>query len=68
MFENFDIQIIISSLPILIDGMGITLLLTVVAIVGGIIFGTLLALMRLSRFSILSFIAGRYVDAFRAIA
>ncbi|MDH5749760.1 MAG: ABC transporter permease subunit [Rhodospirillales bacterium] len=66
MIDNFDFQIILASLPILMDGMGITLLLTVIAIVGGIVFGTLLALMRLSRFRVLSFISGRYVDAFRA--
>ncbi len=66
MFSDFDYQVIISGLPILIDGMWITLLLTGVAIVGGIVFGTILALMRLSRFWVVSFIAGRYVDAFRS--
>jgi glutamate/aspartate transport system permease protein len=66
MFDQFDFQVIIDAIPILIDGMLITLLLTVVAIVGGIFLGTLLALMRLSRFMPLSFVAGRYVDAFRS--
>ncbi|MGE4562735.1 MAG: amino acid ABC transporter permease, partial [Rhodospirillales bacterium] len=51
---------------ILWRGMLITLLLTAVAIVGGILFGTVLALMRLSRFMVLSVFSGRYVDAFRA--
>ncbi len=66
MFANFDFQVIFDNLGILWDGMLITLLLTGVAIVGGILLGTVLALMRLSRFGPLSFVAGRYVDAFRS--
>jgi glutamate/aspartate transport system permease protein len=66
MFADFDFQVIVDSLPILWDGMQITFLLTLVAICGGILLGTLLALMRLSRFLPLSFLAGRYVDAFRS--
>ena len=66
MFEDFDFQVIVKAGPILWDGMLITLLLTAVAIVGGILLGTVLALMRLSRFGPLSFVAGRYVDAFRS--
>ncbi len=66
MFGGFDYQVIFDNLDILWDGMLITFLLTGVAIVGGIIFGTVLALMRLSRFTVLSFVAGRYVDAFRS--
>lgn len=66
MFAAFDYQVIIRNLPLLWDGMQITFLLTGVAILGGIVLGTMLALMRLSRFMALSFLAGRYVDAFRA--
>jgi glutamate/aspartate transport system permease protein len=66
MFANFDFQVIINALPTLWDGMLITLLLTAVAIAGGILFGTVLALMRLSRFRVVSVFAGRYVDAFRS--
>ena len=40
--------------------------MTAVAIVGGILFGTVLALMRLSKYMVLSLVAGRYVDAFRS--
>lgn len=67
MFGEFDYQVIINSLPILWQGMLITLLLTVVAICGGIVLGTLLALMRLSRFMPLSVLAGSYVNFFRAM-
>ena len=66
MFGDFDFQVIFGNLDILWDGMLITLLLTAVAIVGGILLGTMLALMRLSKFTPLSILAGRYVDAFRS--
>ena len=66
MFADFDFQVIVEAAPILWRGMLITLLLTVVAITGGILFGTVLALMRLSRFMVLSVFSGRYVDAFRS--
>ncbi len=66
MFEDFDFQVIVEAGPILWQGMLITLLLTAVAIVGGILLGTVLAMLRLSRFGLLSFLAGRYVDAFRS--
>ncbi len=66
MFRDFDFQVIFGNLDIQWDGMLITLLLTAVAIVGGILFGTVLALMRLSKYMVLSLVAGRYVDAFRA--
>ena len=66
MFADFDFQVIVEAGPILWQGMLITLLLTAVAIVGGILLGTALALMRLSGFGPLPFLAGRYVDAFRS--
>ena len=66
MFEEFDFQVIVEAGPILWRGMLITLLLTTVAIIGGILLGTVLAMLRLSRFGLLSFLAGRYVDAFRS--
>ena len=49
MFSNFDFDVIIRSLPYLFfTGMIFTLTLTALATLGGIVFGTLLALMRLS--------------------
>src|SRR5437899_10827045 len=59
MFSNFDYDVIIRSLPYLFyDGMTFTLALTAFATVGGIIFGTLLAMMRLSGFDPISVLAG----------
>lgn len=67
MFKNFDWGAIERALPFLLDGMQLTLELTVIAILGGILFGTLLALCRLSPFRPLSFAAGSYVNFFRSM-
>ena len=51
MFEGFDWDVIERSLPYLFrDGMVFTLTLTGMAMTGGVVFGTLLAMMRLSAF------------------
>ena len=49
------------------EGMTFTLTLTALAMTGGIIFGTLLAMMRLSAFKPLSCVAGAYVNLMRSI-
>jgi glutamate/aspartate transport system permease protein len=67
MFENFDFEIIVTSIPFLIEGMGLTLLLTVLAIIGGLALGTILALCRLAPIKWLSFFAGSYVNFFRSM-
>ena len=68
MFANFDFDVIRRSLAYLFfDGMTFTLTLTSLATLGGIIFGTLLAMMRLSGFWLLSRIAGLYVDLMRSL-
>ena len=67
MFSGFDFEIIVKSVPFLLEGMGLTLLLTVFAILGGLLLGTLLALCRLSPFKALSFAAGSYVNFFRSM-
>ena len=64
---EFDFQVIEASLPFLWQGLQISLMLTGLAMVGGIIFGTLLALMRLSRFRSLSLVAATYVNLLRSI-
>ena len=65
--EGFDYHIVFHSLPFLIKGMGLTLLLTFLAMVGGIFLGTLLALCRLSPYRSVSFAAGTYVNLFRSV-
>src|ERR1700716_1287672 len=68
MFANFDLDVIRRSLAYLFfDGMTFTLTLTGLSALGGLIFGTLIALMRLSSFRLLGRIAGLYVDLMRSI-
>src|SRR6202045_5341180 len=68
MFADFDFDVIIRSLPYLFyDGMTFTIMLTALATTGGIIFGTALALMRLSSFGPLSIFATGYVNLMRSV-
>lgn len=68
MFYSFDFDVIARSLPYLFwDGMRFTLLLTALATIGGIVLGTLLALMRLSSIKALSTLAGGYVNLMRSL-
>lgn len=64
---NFDFGVIIDAAPLLVDGMQVTLLLTLAAIVGGIVGGTLLALCRLSPYRALSLMASGYVNFLRSM-
>ncbi|HEX6007173.1 MAG TPA: amino acid ABC transporter permease [Burkholderiales bacterium] len=68
MFAGYDFDVIQRSLPYLFrEGMTFTLTLTFLAMSGGLIFGTLLALMRLSSFAPLSALAGGYVNLMRSV-
>jgi glutamate/aspartate transport system permease protein len=68
MFTNLDFDVIWRSLPYLFfEGMRFTLMLTAVATAGGIIIGTLLALMRLSGGAILPRVAAGYVNLMRSL-
>ena len=49
------------------EGMTFTVTLTLLSMTGGIIFGTILAMMRLSRFKVLAMVAGAYVNLMRSI-
>ena len=65
---GFDFDVIERSLPYLFrDGMTFTVTLTLLAMTGGIIFGTLLAMMRLSALKPVSVLAGAYVNLMRSI-
>ena len=68
MFAGYDFDVIQRSLPYLFkEGMVFTLTLTALAMTGGIIFGTLLAMMRLSSYRALSVLAGGYVNLMRSV-
>jgi len=62
-----DFSQIIPALPALTDGMLLTLKLLGMAVVGGVVLGTLLALARLSDVPLLSSLAKFYVNYFRSI-
>ena len=65
---GFDFEVIKTSLPYLFrEGMTFTVTLTLIAMTSGIIFGTLLAMMRLSSFGPLSWFAGGYVNLMRSV-
>ena len=66
--EAFDFEVIQRSWKYLFfTGMTFTLQLTGLAMVGGIVFGTLLAMARLSSLKVLNVVAGGYVNLIRSI-
>ena len=64
---DFDWSVIGGALPYLWKGMQYTLELTAIAAVGGLFFGTLLALARLSPIKPLALLAAGYVNLMRSI-
>ncbi|MFQ3188309.1 MAG: glutamate/aspartate transport system permease protein [Gammaproteobacteria bacterium] len=64
---DFDYDIIWSNLPFLWEGMKVTLLLTFLALVGGLLLGTVLALIRVAKIPILAWVAAAYVNFFRSL-
>ena len=68
MFSGFDFDVIQRSAGYLFrEGMTFTLTLTAMAMSGGIVFGTLLAMMRLSKFKWLNVPAAAYVNLMRSV-
>lgn len=65
---GYDWEVIRSSAPYLFrEGMTFTVKLTVLSMAGGIVLGTLLAMMRLSHFRAISLVASTYVNLMRSI-
>ena len=65
---GYDWDVIQRSLPYLFKvGMTFTVTLTGLAMAGGIVFGTMLAMMRLSHVRAISMLAGGYVNLMRSI-
>jgi glutamate/aspartate transport system permease protein len=63
---RLDLDVIARSLPYLWEGLQFSVMLTLLAMGGGIVLGTLLALMRLSGFPALSLPAASYVNGMRS--
>jgi glutamate/aspartate transport system permease protein len=64
---GFDFAVIVDSLPYLWSGFKYTVQLTAIAAVGGLFFGTLLAMARLSAWKPLAMVAAGYVNLMRSI-
>ncbi len=64
---DLDWSSIPGALPFLLQGMWLSLKITAVAIVVGLVWGTLLAMMRLSKNAALSWLAAAYVNLFRSV-
>ena len=68
MLGQFDFGVILRNLPYLLkEGMTFTLTLTALVVVGGVIFGTFLAMMRLSSIKALSIVATTYINLMRSV-
>ena len=65
--SGFDVHEIFVALPLLWEGMQVTLLLTLFGILGGFALGVVLAVLRLSRSRLLSAAAAAYVDLLRSL-
>lgn len=64
---DLDFSSIPGALPFLWKGMLVTLRITAVAILAGIAWGTVLAVLRISRNGLLAWLSAAYVNAFRSI-
>jgi glutamate/aspartate transport system permease protein len=64
---SLDFSAIWTSLPLLWEGMQLSLLLTVLALTGGILLGAVLAMLRLSPLRPVAWLAAGYVNAFRSV-
>jgi glutamate/aspartate transport system permease protein len=63
----FDVSAILCTWPYLLQGLWFTIQITLVGVIGGIVFGSLLAVARLSRNRLLSGFATAYVNLMRSI-
>ncbi|MDT8878795.1 ABC transporter permease subunit [Halomonas saccharevitans] len=65
--SDFDFQVIIESLPFLFDGLLISFQLTLLALLAGLAWGTILAVMRIWGPAPLRWFSAIYVNIFRSI-
>ncbi len=64
---DFDFDVVWRSIPLLAEGMVLTLILTVMSVLGGLIIGTILAVARSIGNRFISALAGGYVNFFRSM-
>lgn len=64
---NLDFGVVWQNLPLLLEGMQLSLFLTALALAGGILLGAFLAVLRLSPIAPLAWLAACYVNLFRSV-
>jgi glutamate/aspartate transport system permease protein len=64
---GLDFSVIQRALPFLLEGLALSFFLTAVAMLGGVVLGLALAVVRLSRWKVAAILATGYVNGFRAI-
>jgi glutamate/aspartate transport system permease protein len=64
---GFDFNVLGAHKELLLQGLMVSFQLTLVAVVGGVVLGTCLALMRMSRLRVVSALAGSYVNFLRSL-
>ena len=67
MLADFDFGVVWRSIPLLAEGMVLTLLLTILSIIGGLIIGIILAVARSTGNRPIAALAGGYVNFFRSM-
>lgn len=65
--EDFDVGVIIQSLPFLMEGLGLSFVLTGLGILAGLAWGTVLAVMRIWGAFPLRWASAIYVNSFRSV-
>lgn len=65
--DTLDLGVIAQNLPFLMEGLALSLELTALAVIGGIVLGTVLALMRLGAPKPVALLAATYVNLIRSV-
>lgn len=64
---SLDFNVILTNWPILAEGMQLSLVLTAFSLLGGILFGAVMAILRLSPFRPIALFAASYVNVLRSV-
>ena len=65
--QNFDFEVVLRTWPFLWQGLIFTIEVTLLSALGGVVFGTLLAMGRLSSIKPIAWLAGTYVNGLRSV-
>lgn len=62
---TFNLDLILNSFPLLLIGAGVTVQITLLSVLVGVVIGLFVGIMRISSFKLLRFLGAVYVDFFR---